>query len=694
MMRSLFTAVTGLEAQKNGMDVIGHNLANVNTVGYKKERAFFQDIFYQNLAAATGSTGARPGRNPVQIGLGVRVASIDSIFTQGALENTGGSTDVAIQGRGFFVVKYGNQEYYTRAGNFRFDSTGALVDANGYKVQGYKYNETTGTWELIYGDIIVNPNEQVPPRATDMLTLKVNLSSGASGFTYETWSIGPFRNSASQTIPVSAVGSYLIANSSVADGITTGDYIEVIGTGHDGQSISGRFYLNKVFTSAQTVGSYSLDFYNFVTFTTNVTISAGGPYLIDNNGKIYKPGDTVNAGANVKLVGTFDDFRLFLQNLYGPGYDVRWVNGSIKIIDKTFGTSLMSLKVRFVDNDVTGSSMVLPSARREVVGKDADRHIVVSTIYDKTGQAHTLKLTFIKAQGEDVDDTGSFFDNPNDDPSVKKNSWIFYTELDGQLLEVDGATGRIDFGPDGIPRIIYYYAHFNYTTSTGNTIDTGAFGNAGVAGGLPLWDSGRYFNNLSADIDSDGKIRISSTLTVNIASLNDTGAALGIHVENASFFAGLFDNPIYINVFDNLGNLLLTGQGGDSRTYYVDQNGYPAGDLASLEIDDNGIVNAYYTNGKVVPKYRLVLAGFNNEQGLQRLGGNVFKATPASGNPFYASPGSSGLGTLRSGTLEMSNVDIAEEFTRMIITQRAFQANARVITVSDEMLQDVIALRR
>ncbi|MGB9667931.1 MAG: flagellar hook protein FlgE [Thermosulfidibacteraceae bacterium] len=697
MLRSLFTAVTGLDAQKTSMDVIGHNLANVSTVGYKKERVFFQDIFYQNLAAATAPTVTRPGRNPLQVGLGARVASIDTIFSQGALENTGVATDVAIQGKGFFVVKYGNDEYYTRAGNFRFDNRGALVDENGYRVQGYKFNETTGSWELVYGDIVVNPNEQMPPKATDIITLKANLSSGATGYTYETWVVGPFKNSASQTVSATDVDRLLIANSCMANAVTTGDYIEIIGTGHDGQSISGKFYLNNPnITVPQVVGRYSISFTSSITVTASFTVSANAPYVIDvNTGKIYKSGDVVSNGATIKLVGTYDDLRRYLQYLYGPKYMVRWENGILEVIDKTCGKSLMSLRMRFVDNDVTGSSMTLPDIRREVVGKDADKHVVVTTIYDKTGQAHTLKITFMKLQGEDYDDSGDFFDNPNDNAATTKNSWLFYTELDDKLLEVDGSTGRVDFGPDGIPRITYYYAHFNYTTSTGATIDIGAFGNAGVRSGLPLCGSGRCPNNLVADIDGDGKIRIlSSGVTFSIATLNDIGAALGIHVENSDFFKGLFDNPIYINVFDNLGNLLLTGQGGDSRTYYVDQNGYPAGDLSSLEIDDNGIVNAYYTNGKVISKYRLVLAGFNNEQGLKRMGGNLFSKTSASGNPFYGTPSEAGLGTLRSGTLEMSNVDIAEEFTKMIIAQRAFQANARVITTSDEMLQEVIALKR
>jgi len=707
MLRSLFTAITGLDSHKTAMDVIGHNLANVNTVGYKKERAFFQELFSQKLASGTAPTPTRPGRNPVQVGLGVRIASIDSIFTQGALENTGNPTDVAIEGRGFFVVKYGDETYFTRAGNFKFDATGALVDPNGYRVQGYAYNPVTGEWEQSLTDIYINPNEQLAPKATDVLTLKANLSSAATGNTYETWMLGPFKDSASQTIKATAADTVKIIDSCMADKITTGDYIEILGTKHNGESVSGKFYIN---TGAATVNGNTVEITASTTVSSGSTVDDGYVIIVSASdtadagliGKIYGPGETIDTAGDVgvKAVGTFEDLKRYLQYLYGDDYVVKWdENGNLQLIDKTCGPSMLSLKMKFVDADVTGSTMTIPRIWVEVEGKYADTHLVTTTIYDKTGQAHELKIHLVKIQGEDGEDDGTFFTSGSstDDPSVRKNTWVFYTELDGRLLEVDGAAGRIDFDAQGNPRITYYYAHFNYSTASGSAVyDIGAFGSLPGLGNAVICPEKRCPNNLNVDIDGDGKIRFvtSSGATVNVtmASLNDTGAALGIHLENYS--PDLFDSPVVINTFDDFGNTLLTALGGDSRTYFVDQNGYPAGDLVSIEVDDSGVVQAFYTNGKTVPRYRLALAGFNNEQGLERVGDNLFRATPASGNPFYSTPGDAGLGTVRAGTLEMSNVDIAEEFTKMIVTQRGFQANARVITTSDEMLRDIIALKR
>ena len=707
MFRAMFSAINGLEAHSTAMDVVGHNLANVNTVGYKKMRPYFQDLFYQNLASATAPTATRPGRNPVQVGLGSQVAAIDTIFSQGSFETTGRSTDVAIEGRGFFIVRYGDQTFYTRAGNFSFESHGFLVDPNGYKVQGFSFNEQTGEWEPTLTDIYINPNEQLPPRQTDILTLKANLSSNATGSTFETWRIGPFKNSASQTVSASAMGSLLLINSCAAEDISTGDYIEIIGNKHDGESVTGRFYLNSAGTTA-TVGGQNVD-----SFTSSVTVHAGdsveGGYVIivsasDTDkgliGKIYGPGDTIDSTGDVKvkLVGTYEDLVRYIQYLYGDRYTVKWENGRIFLIDETCGPSLMTIRMNFVDGDVSGSSFQVPEITREIEGKYADTFLVTQTIYDRTGQAHELKIHFVKVQGEDADDNGSFFSaSATDDPSVRKNTWVFYTELDGQILEVDGAAGRVDFDTSGNPRITYYYAHFPITSSGGTAeYDVGAFGSVPTGSGIEICPDERCPNNLKIDIDGDGLITFQTTaggtLQAHIRTLNEEGAELGIHLE--TYNPDLFSTPLKLNVFDELGNVLLTTMGGESRVYYVDQNGYPPGDLVEISIDDNGVVQAQYSNGKTLKKYRLALAGFNNEQGLKRMGHGLFAATPASGNPFIAAPGVGGLGNVKSGTLELSNVDIAEEFTKMILFQRGFQANARVITTSDEMLQDIIALKR
>jgi len=139
MMRALFSGVAGLKNHQTRMDVIGNNIANVNTYGFKTSRVTFQDMLSQTIAGAAKPEENRGGVNPKQIGLGMTIASIDKIFTQGSLQTTGNQTDLAIQGDGFFVVSDGDKKYYTRAGTFGLDKNGTLVNpGNGLKVQGWK----------------------------------------------------------------------------------------------------------------------------------------------------------------------------------------------------------------------------------------------------------------------------------------------------------------------------------------------------------------------------------------------------------------------------------------------------------------------------------------------------------------------------------------------------------------------------
>jgi flagellar hook protein FlgE len=131
-----------------------------------------------------------------------------------------------------------------------------------------------------------------------------------------------------------------------------------------------------------------------------------------------------------------------------------------------------------------------------------------------------------------------------------------------------------------------------------------------------------------------------------------------------------------------------------SNTVFQASNGYGAGDLQSVNVDTEGVITGTYSNGQLVPLYRLALAKFQNNQGLFKEGGNMFRETRASGAAITNRPGTNGLGSISPNSLEQSNVDLAGEFVKMIITQRGFQANSKIITVTDQMLADLINLKR
>ncbi|NLY67146.1 MAG: flagellar hook-basal body complex protein, partial [Tissierellia bacterium] len=174
MMRSMYSAVSGLRVHQTKMDVIGNNIANINTVGYKRQSVTFQEVFSEVIRGASAPQGGRGGTNPQQIGLGVSVGSINTIHTKGAAQRTDNPEDLMIDGEGFFVVSADpnlENRYYTRAGNFTLDRDGNLVTADGYKVLGYRIDENGDlTSEVV--PIQVMRSETVAPTATSRIEFR------------------------------------------------------------------------------------------------------------------------------------------------------------------------------------------------------------------------------------------------------------------------------------------------------------------------------------------------------------------------------------------------------------------------------------------------------------------------------------------------------------------------------------------
>ncbi len=202
MLRSMFTAVSGLRNHQVRMDVVANNIANINTIGFKRSRVNFQDILSQTIQGASTPTTNLGGTNPQQVGLGMTVSSIDTVFTQGNLQLTGVNTDMAIQGNGMFILHDANgNEYYTRAGTFTLDGNGMLVNSsNGYKVQGWMADSSGNiNTSSSVEDIIIHTGTPIAPNATTQMTFEGNLDST----TYGTLSA----NSYTQTVTDSVNGT-------------------------------------------------------------------------------------------------------------------------------------------------------------------------------------------------------------------------------------------------------------------------------------------------------------------------------------------------------------------------------------------------------------------------------------------------------------------------------------------------------
>jgi len=463
MMRSLYSGVSGLKNHQIRMDVIGHNVSNVNTHGYKAERVNFMDLLSQELSGASEPKENIGGINPQQVGLGSLIASIDKLMTQGSLQNTGKNTDVAISGEGFFIIRDGDKQFYTRAGFFDIDKDGFYVHpGTGLRVQGWNartdqngnaYINTATTIE----DIRIPLYQKKPAKATTEVVYQSNL------------------NQAVEIVPPDA---------------------------------------------------------------------------------------------------TEDQIREFIQ---GP-----------------------------------------PEKRRG--------HLTTINIYDPEGNKRELRLEIYK---------------------VGENLWRGRVNIDN----AENITVNV-VGPDGV--------------------DTNVPGN----------------NQFEIGFTSDGKI---ASVSDGVDTLNS--GSLDVFV---TFRIPGNPEPQTIKLkMGEAGTVNGVTQFASEFTMRAkEQDGYPMGYLEAFTIDNTGTIIGTYTNGVKEPLAKIALAIFTNPAGLNKEGETKFSYSMNSGEPNIGEAGSGGRGKILAGLLEMSNVDLTDQFTDMIVTQRGFQANSRTITTTDQMIQEVLGLKR
>lgn len=414
MMRSMFSGVSGTRSHQVRMDVIGNNIANINTIGFKAGRVEFAEVFSQTLRGASAPVpGGRGGINPMQVGLGVMVRSIDNILTQGNLETTGKITDLAIDGDGFFVLSDGVGLYYSRDGAFSVGADGTLASAaTGMRVQGWMADANGAIdWTQPTGDIMILTGQTMIAQATTQVTLRGNLDARATE---------------------------------------------------------------------------------------------------------YDPGPPP-----------------------------------------------------------TGDTFACPIK-----------------VYDSLGAEYEVTMTFVK--------TG-------------ENAWAWTAEY-----------------------------------PPGTTVGSGTI-----------------------DFDSNGRFA-GSTGGIRLDLTNGATTPQDIAVDFST----------------------LTQYGVDGSVKLSFQNGFPPGTLDTFSINDAGLITGKYSNGQNRILGQIALAAFANPEGILKVGSNLYTDSPNSGVAQIGPPSNGGRGRIVAYTLEMSNVDLAREFTDMIITQRGFQANTRIITTADDMLQDLINLRR
>ena len=566
MMRALFSGVTGLDTNVLRMDVVGNNVANVNTIGFKRSRVTFEESVSQLLEGATGPADRLGGSNPTQVGTGTRVGSVDRIFSQGNLEQTGVDTDLALQGRAFFILSDTVQSYYTRVGSFQLDGVGRLVDpVNHFVVQGFAYDRVNKSFAGGLGAIQVPVGQAEPANATKQIAYHGNLNADSE----------PAGTHAESSVFYAGTGDIANGDSVLAD--LRADSAGIVDLLTD---------TDKINYSATVGGTQVTGVFN-VTATSKVSdlLSAVEATL---NGVDGVEGVTLTMDA---------DGRVQLATPDRQGTEAE-VTGLILQAQDTTGLP------RDDFNSLAGMTTTQAA-------KDPGTFSEETTVYDSLGFSHVVKLDFTRVLG------------------ANQFTWTAQVD-DGATPILVGNSGRVTFNNDGSL-------------------------------------SGFFF-------DPVGDV-LPTKLSISPAS--GAKAPLEIALEPGS-----------IGGFDGI-TMLKAG-----ATLEASQDGFTQGTMVDFRIDREGTVSARFSNGISRPVGKLALAEFVNPVGLLNTGGSNYQATVNSGEALVGTAGASITADIVSGSIEQSNVDLAREFSNMILAQRGFQASARVITTSDEVLSELLNIKR
>lgn len=594
MMRSLFSGVSGLKTHQTRMDVIGNNIANVNTTAYKSSSMTFSALMSQTTKQASGPnalTGVG-GTNARQIGLGVKAGAINTNITgQGSAQSTGNPFDIMITGEAFFVVNNGVSNYFTRDGSFYVDGAGNLaMTSTGYNVMGWQ----------------VDPETQNIKKDT-VTALRI-------------------MNQANMTYPPEATSQATIG------GVIDSNDKDV--SSPNGKSINLSFYdaLGYQYT-AKLVVKQSDNPHKF---------SLELDRIIDSTGKDVR--DLEGNTLNVKELVKFSDALRGIDKTTKLGMDTtayKW-NGQVLETTDTPAVPLADLAQMF-------------EANGELKALDTEL-----TINDKDGNPITV--------GQALDNIAKVhgYEGSTDE----------FLKLGMKVETPNATTGGNDVTYVSMKTLLY--------NSTSNTDPQ-----------FPKLDATNSSVEMTAYV-FDGVVVSYNPDTGVFEGLNGAGATNSTFNLNFSALGGNFSN-ITVDMsqssnYDKKGTSTLAATSGDKGGVGA---GRRLGEMIGLTIQDNGMIYATYDSGMTKLLGQIATAMFANASGLEKSGDNLYSATLNSGE--FDGIGvdiTADGGYMTSGQLEMSNVDLSSEFTEMITTQRGFQANSRIITVSDTLLEELTNLKR
>ncbi len=576
---TLFAGLSGLDANQTRLNVVGNNIANANTVSYKATRSLFKPQFYVTDSSGSQPTADNGGTNPSQRGLGVTIASLEKNFNQGAIEGTGKSTDLALDGTGFFVIKTNpvaqpgtpNETMYTRDGSFKLDSANNLVTNAGDFVQGYGIDANYNLVTTSLSQLSIPLGTATTAQATTKASFEGNLD---------------------------------------ASGVLSGGASVLLGTSWT--SSSGAPTATTLLTDLQDAGGKS-------PFMAGDALSFTG----------RKGGRNLTTETfSVTSTTTMGDLAAFMQNSLG-------INTAVPAIPASVPTPGVTIE----------SEIVNPAfAHLAIVGNSGTANQLQLDTSCLKKQDGTLPMAFT---------TGTNSLGQADNP-VGEGIHTGFTAYDslGTPLQMDVTLTKESQDSNGTTWRFYVESSDNIT-ATGMT---------------PAVASG------TLTFGTDGKLRATTGTQISIGRVG-TGAAV----------------PLTTNLdFSQMTSFASVG----SDLSMSAQDGSPVGRLSSYSIGTDGKIDGVFSNGVKRVLGQVVIAKFINPQGLVDRGGNNYVEAANSGTAVVVTPGGQGVATLVSGSLELSNVDLSEEFTNMIIASTGYSAASRVISTASQLMTELLNASR
>ena len=584
MMRAMYAGVAGLKTHQTKMDVIGNNIANVNTVAYKAQSVTFSELMYQTTQSASGPNAitGTGGINARQIGLGVKTGAINTnISTQGASQTTNNPFDIQITGDAFFVVSNGSENFFTRDGSFYVDGGGNLaMTSNGYNVMGWGVDPETMDikQDTVQPLRIMSPdNLTYPPEATTKAYMAGIIDKNDTNVT-----------------------------SSSGKNVNLQIYDEL------GYSYTLRFNLK----SSDEEGVYGLQLTSILDENNEpIKLAAGQKFTQFLNG-----GSASTIKREEKVTLDTDTYQ--------------WTDdGLVLKADNTQVVCSMDALENYVAGNATAEEL-------EQVNKLAEAYGATDV-----GELANKRVRYLN-------DGGTADDTTDDTTELIGFLDILVNKDDAQTkLGIDELS---DLNSIKVDEIVIEGCTVKYDPTTGVFMSVGG--------------TDAFTLNLS---------QIVSQITEG---------------ESGSRFQDVTVDMTTTTMYNNSGSSTIAATSGD-----VDGlgTGRKLGEMSGISIQQNGMIYASYDNGQTKLLGQIAVAEFANASGLEKQGDNLYSATLNSGE--FDGVGvdiSANGGYMNTGVLEMSNVDLSAEFTEMITTQRGFQANSRIITVSDTLLEELVNLKR